>query len=173
MKLLRIFKGAIFCTSLLSSLVVYSQPNDEWNNKPDEFQVNRLKAHASVIAYESEKSALAGDRQQSENYYSLNGTWKFNLVTKPSLRPLDFYTTNFDDQSWQSITVPGNWQTQGFDYPIYTNVTYPWSGYENISPPTAPTVYNPVGSYRRTFNLPKNWEKQPCIVHFAGVESAF
>jgi beta-galactosidase len=95
------------------------------------------------------------------------------LVTKPSLRPQNIYAANFDDSSWDTISVPGNWQTQGFDYPIYTNVTYPWSGYENISPPAAPTVYNPVGSYRRTFTLPQNWEKQPCIVHFAGVESAF
>jgi len=173
MNLFRFFKSAVLCTMLFSSLVAFSQPNNEWNNKPDVFQVNRLKAHTSIVAYDSEKSALVGDRQQSQNYFSLNGTWKFNLVTKPSLRPLDFFKTDFIDNSWDNIKVPGNWQTQGFDYPIYTNVTYPWSGYENISPPAAPTVYNPVGSYRRTFTLPQNWEKQPCIVHFAGVESAF
>ena len=55
---------------------------------------------------------------------------------------------------WDNIEVPGNWETQGYDHPIYTNVTYPWTGVENPSPPNAPTIYNPVGSYRRDFTLP-------------------
>ncbi len=173
MVLIRIFKSAILCATVLSCLALHAQPNNEWNNKPSVFQVNRMKAHSSLVAYNSEKLALDGDIKKSDNYYSLNGSWKFNLVTKPSLLPTDFYTVNFDDQSWDTISVPGNWQTQGFDYPIYTNVTYPWSGYENISPPAAPTVYNPVGSYRRTFTLQQNLDTQRCILHFAGVESAF
>jgi len=150
-----------------------SQPNNEWNNKPDVFQVNRLSAHATLIPYNNLDKALQGDIKMSENYFPLNGKWKFNLVTKPASRPLDFFNINFNDQSWDSITVPGNWQTQGFDYPIYTNVTYPWSGYESINPPVAPTVYNPVGSYRRTFTLPTDWNNKKCILHFDGVESAY
>jgi beta-galactosidase len=173
MSIKKIIKVALLCSIALSSLMAYSQPNNEWNNKPDVFQVNRLNARVPLVAYNSEELALLGDKMQSANYFSLNGTWKFNLVTKPSLRPLDFFDVNFDHSSWDNIKVPGNWQTQGFDYPIYTNVTYPWSGYENISPPAAPTVYNPVGSYLRTFTLPQNWDAQRCILHFAGVESAF
>jgi beta-galactosidase len=158
---------------LLNSLLVFAQPNNEWNNNPTVFQVNRLEAHSTLIPYNNLTTALQCDLKLSDNYLSLNGIWKFNLVTKPSLRPTDFYTTDYADGSWTSIKVPGNWQTQGYDYPIYTNVTYPWSGYENISPPNAPTVYNPVGSYRRTFTLPAGWETQKKILHFAGVESAF
>jgi len=158
---------------LLISVFVSAQPNNEWNNKPAVFQVNRLEGHSTLIPFNNLNSALQCDLKLSENYLSLNGIWKFNLVTKPSLRPTDFYTINFKDQSWDSIKVPGNWQTQGFDYPIYTNITYPWSGYENITPPNAPTVYNPVGSYRRTFTLSAGWESQKKIIHFDGVESAF
>ena len=150
-----------------------TQPNNEWNNKPNVFQVNRLKVHATLIPYNDLNKALQGELKLSENYFSLNGKWKFNLVTKPASRPLDFFNVNFNDLAWDSITVPGNWQTQGFDHPIYTNVTYPWSGYENISPPFAPTVYNPVGSYRRTFTLPSRWDNNKCILHFDGVESAY
>jgi beta-galactosidase len=151
----------------------FAQPNNEWNNNPDIFQVNRLDAHATLIPYNDQNKALDGDITMSENYLSLNGTWKFKLVNKPSESPLDFFNTSYDDSSWNTILVPGNWQTQGFDYPIYTNVVYPWSGYEWISPPQAPTVYNPVGSYRLTFSLPSGWENKKNILHFAGVESAF
>lgn len=164
--------------SLLSLLLVscfnsFAQPGNEWNNQPAVFKVNRLEAHATLIPFDSLDIALRGDLKLSGNYFSLNGRWKFNLVTKPDLRPGDFYRTDFNDQEWDSIVVPGNWQTQGFDYPIYTNSIYPWSGYENISPPAAPTVYNPVGSYRRTFILPSAWEHKKCILHFDGVESAY
>ncbi|HLP04662.1 MAG TPA: glycoside hydrolase family 2 TIM barrel-domain containing protein [Paludibacter sp.] len=148
-------------------------PNNEWKNQPDIFQVNRLKAHATLIPYATLSKALGCDLKSSENYFSLNGKWKFNLATKPDLRPLDFYSLSFDDQSWDSIKVPAVWQTQGYDYPIYTNVTYPWRGYENISPPATPTVYNPVGSYRRSFILPAGWDGKNCILHFDGVYSAY
>lgn len=158
---------------LLSGFNVYSQPNNEWNGKPSIFQVNRLDAHSTLIPYDTKNKALDCNIPLSENYLSLNGTWKFNLVTKPANRPTDFFNTGFDDSAWKDIIVPGNWQTQGFDYPIYTNVTYPWSGYEWITPPAAPTVYNPVGSYRRSFTLPVGWESKKNILHFAGVESAF
>ncbi|WP_340114832.1 glycoside hydrolase family 2 TIM barrel-domain containing protein [Maribellus mangrovi] len=151
----------------------FAQPADEWNNNPAVFQVNRLSAHATLVPYITLANALQCDLKVSENYFSLNGQWKFNLVNKPDLRPQDFYEVSFSDQSWDSIWVPSNWQLQGFDYPIYTNVTYPWNGYENISPPAAPTVYNPVGSYRRIFNLPASWESKECILHFDGVESAY
>ncbi len=169
----RIKKSGLLCAMLLTGFGVFSQPNNEWNNQPDVFQVNRLEAHSTLIPYNEESKALDGNRKQSENYYSLNGTWKFNLVKKPALRPQNFYTVDFDDQLWDTISVPANWQLQGFDYPIYTNVTYPWAGYESVSPPAAPTVYNPVGSYRKTITLPNGWEDQPCIIHFDGVESAF
>ncbi|MDD3323041.1 MAG: glycoside hydrolase family 2 TIM barrel-domain containing protein [Paludibacter sp.] len=158
---------------LILGLTIYSQTFNEWNNNPDIFQINKLDAHSSLMPFNDLTKAQNGDIKASENYFSLNGTWKFNLVTKPSQRPTSFYTTNFNDQVWDNITVPGNWQTQGFDYAIYRNATYPWLKFENISPPVAPTVYNPVGSYRRTFTLPTDWDGKKCILHFDGVESAY
>ncbi len=166
-------KFYIFFLLLGFSLSCIAQPDNEWNNKPGVFQVNKQPAHATLIPYNTLNNALDCDLRLSDNYFSLNGNWKFNLVTKPDLRPQNFYHVDFNDQEWDTITVPGNWQTQGFDYPIYTNSTYPWSGYENISPPVAPTVYNPVGSYRRTFELPAGWGNKNCILHFDGVESAY
>ena len=150
-----------------------AQPNNEWNSKPDVFQVNRERAHATLMPFGDVSSALAGDRTASQYYLSLNGTWKFHLATNPSRRDTSFYKDSADVSGWGTIQVPGNWQTQGYDYPIYTNVTYPWTGYENPSPPQAPTVYNPVGSYRRDFTVPQTWSDREVFLSFQGIGSAF
>jgi beta-galactosidase len=149
----------------------------EWTNTPSLFQVNREPPHATLMPYADVASALAGDRTASPYYYSLNGTWKFNLVTKPSLRPMDFFQDGYDVNGWADITVPGEWQMQGFDFPIYTNITYPWTGslYGNgtVTAPNAPQNFNPVGSYKRTFAVPDGWEGREVFISFQGVESAF
>ncbi|MBN9387743.1 MAG: DUF4981 domain-containing protein [Chloroflexi bacterium] len=145
----------------------------EWNNNPEIFQINRLPAHNSFIPYQSVEAALAGDVTQSDKYLSLNGPWKFSFATNPASRIEKFYETGFDASGWPEITVPSNWQLQGYDYPQYTNVIYPWVGKEDLTPPFAPTEYNPVGSYLRTFTLPENWQGQPVFISFQGVESAF
>ncbi len=145
----------------------------EWTNSPQIFQVNREPAHATLMPYDSVAEALANNPTASANYLTLSGSWKFNLADNPADRPVDFYQESYDVSAWDDIQVPGSWQTQGYDYPIYTNMTYPWTGYEQPSPPAAPTVYNPVGSYRRTFTLPANWDEREVFLHFAGVESAF
>ena len=117
--------------------------------------------------------AKAADRRASPRYFSLSGTWKFYYVEKPASRHGTFFQDNFDVSSWKDITVPGSWQTQGYDHAIYTNTIYPWTGYEKPSPPQAPTVYNPVGHYRRNFTLPEGWGSGKVYLHFEGVESAF
>ncbi len=152
---------------------VDAQPNNEWNNKPDVFQVNRLPAHATLVPYGDVASAILGNRVGSPYYYSLDGTWKFHLATNPAGRDTSFYHDGTDVSGWSDIQVPGNWQTQGFDYPIYTNFTYPWTGYENPAPPVAPTVYNPVGAYRRDFTVPAGWDGREIFLEFQGVGSAF
>ena len=74
--------------------------------------------------------------------------------------------------------MPSNWQLHGYDFPIYVNITYPWWGPnglgEDAQPPNAPTRYNPVGQYRRTFQLPKDWTAgdRRTFLHFEGVKSA-
>ena len=142
---------------LLHPVATLAQPNNEWNNAPDIFQVNREPAHATLMPYADIQSALSNNRTTSPYYLALNGTWKFHLSTNPSQQDTSFFKDDAEVDSWNNIQVPGDWQTQGFDYPIYTNVTYPWTGKENPAPPNAPTIYNPVGSYRREFMLPEDW----------------
>ncbi|KWX79326.1 beta-galactosidase [Paenibacillus riograndensis] len=146
----------------------------EWNNNPEIFQLNRLEAHASMISYPSIPEALKGERAASPNYHLLNGSWKFAFAETPEQRIQDFYKAEYDSSGWAEIPVPSHWQFQGYDYPQYTNVRYPWAVSEpDLKPPFAPTVYNPVGSYIRTFTVPENWAGQPVYLSFQGVESAF
>lgn len=154
----------------------YTPPSNgypEWNNNPEIFQINRVEAHATLMPYNTIKEALAGNRQQSSFFQSLNGMWKFSFVESPDKRNRSFYERDFDCSEWEEIAVPSHWQLQGYDYPQYTNVRYPWEGKEEIKAPYAPTKYNPVGQYVRTFTISKDWEDKPVYLSFQGVESAF
>jgi beta-galactosidase len=155
---------------------VYSPPANgfpEWNNNPDIFQLNRLDAHATLITHDTLEEALIGDRKASSHYSSLNGLWKFAFAENPEKRIKTFYEQGFDCSSWDDIQVPAHWQLQGYDYPQYTNIRYPWIDSEVLKAPFAPTKYNPVGSYVRTFEVPRNWAGKPVFISFQGVESAF
>ncbi|MDU0201751.1 beta-galactosidase, LacZ type [Paenibacillus sp. MAH-36] len=145
----------------------------EWNNNPEIFQLNRMKAHATLMPYASIEEALKGDRSASPSTVSLNGMWQFSFAETPEQRNRNFYEMGYDTSGWDTIQVPGHWQLQGYDYPQYTNVRYPWEGKEDIKPPFAPTKYNPVGSYTRTFTVPSDWKDLPVYISFQGVESAF
>ena len=125
--------------------------------------------HATLVPYDSVGKAVQGDRLASDYLLLLNGKWKFNWVSKPSDRPLDFYEPAYDVSSWKEIDVPGNWQLQGYDVPIYLNESYPFPA----DPPRIPHDWNPVGSYRREFAIPESWVGRQVFLHFDGVDSAF
>ncbi|GAB4252095.1 MAG: beta-galactosidase LacZ [Acidobacteriota bacterium] len=150
------------------SLVAEAPP--DWEN-PAVFGRNKLAPHAHFYRYADRAAALAGrDWRDSEFYLSLNGTWKFRWSPRPAERPREFYRVEFDADSWDEIPVPSNWQMHGYDYPIYVNIRYPFGPPD---PPHVPHNFNPVGTYRRTFDVPVHWEGRRIVLHFDGVESAF
>ncbi|MCQ2193948.1 MAG: DUF4981 domain-containing protein [Paludibacteraceae bacterium] len=167
-------KKFLICSALpFAFCSLNSYAADEWNGKPTVFGVNTLKPHVTSMPYSTLKEAIDGNRRGSEWYQSLTGTWKFYWVKKPSERLDNFQENYFDVSKWKDITVPGSWQVQGYDYPIYTNVIYPWADDWWISPGEAPTNYNPVGHYKRTFTVPEKWDGKRIRLHFEGVESAY
>ncbi|MDR3593719.1 glycoside hydrolase family 2 TIM barrel-domain containing protein [Clostridium sp.] len=154
----------------------YTEPANgypEWNNNPGITNLNRMDAHATFIPFGTVEEALRGDHSSSRYVKSLNGMWKFNFAENAGKRIKNFYETSYDCSSWDEIKVPAHWQLQGYDYPQYTNISYPWSESEHLIPPFAPTKYNPVGSYVKTFTVPEEWNEQPVFISFQGVESAF
>ncbi len=150
----------------------------EWENQ-QVFQCNRLPARATFIPYPDETMARKCIPELSPYRLSLNGQWKFHWSPNPQERPVHFFRPEYSVTSWDTIPVPSNWQMHGYGIPIYTSSQYPFK----VDPPRVTgipqkdwTTYhhrNPVGSYRRTFTLPKEWAGRRVFLHFAGVKSAF
>ncbi len=132
-------------------------------------QVNTEQPHTTMMTYPTVKGAMADVREKSPWFKLLNGDWKFHWSTNPAARPVDFYKSNFNSSSWKTIPVPSNWQLHGYGTPIYTNIKYPHPGKQ----PAAPRKYNPVGSYRTTFDVPNSWNSRKTLIKFDGVNSAF
>lgn len=130
---------------------------------------NRLDSRSYFVSYNNKNDALKLNRGIKENYILLNGTWKFYYSQYPDLSPEKFYEGDFDTSNWDDIRVPRNWQLQGYGYPHYTDLIYPFP----IDPPKVPSK-NPTGCYRRTFNIPKSWDDgKRIILRFEGVDSGF
>jgi beta-galactosidase len=146
----------------------------EWED-PSIFGINKLAPHAYFIPYNTEQAAWDNNPSSSDNYLSLNGLWKFNLAKTPEQRPADFYREDYNVSRWETIPVPANWEREGYDTAIYVNTTYPfWQiAKRKPNPPEIPRGYNPVGSYRRTFEIPPNWDGRRIVIHFGAVKSAF
>ena len=134
-------------------------------------QLNRFPLHASFFAYENRDEAMKGDPTTSKNYISLNGNWKFNWVEDADQRPTDFFKMGFNDSAWKTMKVPGIWEMNGYGDPVYVNVGFPWRGHFKDNPPEVPLKNNHVGSYRRTVNIPSDWDGRQVIAHFGAVSS--
>ncbi|MER7729175.1 glycoside hydrolase family 2 TIM barrel-domain containing protein [Streptomyces sp. NPDC096323] len=148
----------------------------EWNGRIDVFRLGTEPPHTTLMPYANLKQALAADRTASPWRQSLDGTWKFAYVDRPADKKADFYRTDLDDSGWETTPVPSAWQLHGHDFPVYVNITYPWWGPnglgEDAQPPAAPTLYNPVGQYRRTFTVPRGRADRRTFLHFEGVKAA-
>ena len=173
--------GLVVLVCLLTSLAFGQQASvNEWEN-PQLLGQNRLAPHATMMVYPDvetarkvEAIASMEDREKSPWFRSLNGDWKFLWSAGPDERPMDFFKTDFDDSGWKTIPVPSNMETQGYGVAIYTNSKYPWlKDGEKPQPPHIPNFNRHVGSYRRNFVVPSEWNGRRIHVVFDGVNSFF
>ena len=187
-----------FCISLLISLIfnytcslaqsssdnhLFSKSDTAFIPKeiqdPECLGINKEPDHATLMPYASMKEALAANRHASSYARSLNGMWKFNWVDWPQKRPVNFYKTDYDVSGWKEIKVPSNFQVEGYGTPYYSNFTYIFQkDFPRVmsTPPVRYTAYqerNPVGSYRRNFEVPADWKGRQIFVTFDGVDAGF
>ncbi len=146
----------------------YPHSDNDWENMYI-LHRNRLQSAATFHSFGSKKMAMDGDKTKASNFLLLNGKWKFKYVDRYGIRPMDFYQENFDVTGWDDINVPANWELEGFGYPFYVGSGF---GFKR-NPPLIPEDNSPVGSYRRTFELPKEWNNKQIVLHFGSVASAF
>ncbi|MDQ2752571.1 MAG: DUF4981 domain-containing protein [Bacteroidota bacterium] len=146
---------------------------------PECIGINKELNHATLMPYASLEEALAANRHASSFSQSLNGKWKFNWVDWPQKRPVNFYKTEYDVSKWNDIEVPSSWQVQGYGTPYYSNFTYIFQkDFPHVmsTPPVSYTAYqerNPVGSYRKNFEIPADWQGRRIFITFDGVDAGF
>lgn len=146
---------------------------------PEVFAINKEPAHATLMPYADLGEALAANRHESSFCRSLNGMWKFHWVSWPQARPVDFYKPAYDVSGWDEIPVPSNWQLLGYGTPYYRNLGYTFKrDFPKVmsTPPKNFTAYeerNPVGSYRRDFDVPADWNGRQVFIAFDGVDAGF
>ena len=163
-------KRSLFILTSLLTLQMLAQTAHDWEN-PAVLGINKLPYHATL--------QLPSKWKECKEIISLDGQWLFHWSPTPESRPTDFYREDYDVSQWAKIRVPGNWQTQGYGTPIYTNIEYPFVRNRpsvTTEPPKDWTAYenrNPVGSYVTFVEVTKEMLKQNLILHFGGVHSAF
>jgi len=137
--------------------------NKDWEN-PGLVDAGKEKPHVTFMSFDRQQDALADDYSRSADFKSLNGLWKFNYVDKHADRNQEFYQTGLNDSGWANLQVPSNWELNGFGVPIYTNITYP-------HPKRPPFIGadNPVGTYRKTFTIPDQWDQKEVLLHFGSI----
>ena len=131
--------------------------------------VNKEQPRTSFMTYADRNNALTGRFENSTYYSLLNGTWKFYFVNAYKDLPENITDPAISTDSWHNITVPGNWEVQGFGTAIYTNHGYEFKA-RNPEPPLLPEA-NPVGVYRRDIEIPSGWEDRDIYLHIAGAKS--
>ena len=163
-------KHLLTCLLGFMALSMEAQSFQEWKD-PRINEVNRAPMHANYFAYESADAAKKGVKENSANFMSLNGSWKFFWVKDADARPTDFWKTGFDDKGWNDLPVPGLWELHGYGDPIYVNIGYAWRNQFKNNPPYVPTENNHVGSYRKEIMVPASWKGKDIIAHFGSVTS--
>mgnify|MGYP001165818493 FL=1 len=165
---------------------------NEWES-PENIALNKEQPRAWFFSFQDVESARKVLPENSKYWLSLNGDWKFNWAPDPDSRPKDFYQTTFDVSGWDNIPVPSSWNIYGiqkdgslkYGVPIYVNQPVifmhkvkvdDWRGGVMRTPPTNWTTYkyrNEVGSYRRDFDIPQDWDGREVFINFDGVDSFF
>jgi beta-galactosidase len=132
------------------------------------FELNQEDGHSPLVPYMSVDEALINNKDKSPAYLSLNGIWKFHYAETPEGILPGFFARNFNDRSWKIISLPSNWEMQGFGDPIFRNVRTPFPP----NPPYVPREYNPTGSYRRIFTIPSSWKGKEIFLRMEKTASA-
>ena len=130
--------------------------------------INRMPARAHFLTFATKEKALLNNNRYTHAFKNLNGVWKFMFLDAPEYSPEGFYASDFDVTSMDDITVPGNWQLQGYGKMHYSDLWYNFP----INPPFVPTE-NPTGIYKRTFFVEESYRDKKIIIRFCGVDSAY
>ncbi len=161
-------KIKLTCLFFLIGFLFSNGQKREWEDLSI-FSLNTEEPHSTFYPFSSEKELLNRVLSNNDLHKSLNGEWDFKLYDKIDLVPNGFFKNKNVIKKWNKIPVPSNWQFHTKDFPVYTNIVYPYE----IDPPFMPKDYNPIGIYHRQFKIDPKWRSKEIFIHFGGVNSAF
>ena len=169
-KLLLAVMCLVATASYAQKKAVADSRQPEWKN-PAVNQVNREARRAVFFAFEDADKARLNDKTKSSRYLSMEGKWRFNFVKDHDKAPKNFFSLKYDDSNWVDFPVPGLFEIEGYGDKIYKNVGYAWGTTFETNPPFIGETNNYTGSYRRTFELPANWNGQDVFFHVGSATS--
>ena len=168
---IRTIANVSLCLAMLSmSSGASAQSESRWQNVNIN-QQNREPRRANFFAFESLDKAQSFDKKKSANYLSMEGMWKFNFVKDHNKRPANFFALKYDDSQWKDFPVPGLFELNGYGDATYKNIGYAWATQFAPNPPYISELNNYTGSYRRTFELPKDWKGKDVYFHVGSATS--
>lgn len=168
---IRTIANVSLCLALLAmSSGALAQSESRWQNVNIN-QQNREPRRANFFAFENLEKAQSFDKKKSANYLSMEGMWKFNFVKDHNKRPANFFALKYDDSQWKDFPVPGLFELNGYGDATYKNIGYAWATQFDPNPPYISELNNYTGSYRRTFELPKNWKGKDVYFHVGSATS--
>ena len=168
---IRTIANVSLCLAMLSmSSGASAQSESRWQNVNIN-QQNREPRRANFFAFESLDKAQSFDKKKSANYLSMEGMWKFNFVKDHNKRPANFFALKYDDSQWKDFPVPGLFELNGYGDATYKNIGYAWATQFDPNPPYISELNNYTGSYRRTFDLPKDWKGKDVYFHVGSATS--
>lgn len=168
---IRTIANVSLCLAMLSmSSGALAQSESRWQNVNIN-QQNREPRRANFFAFENLEKAQSFDKKKSANYLSMEGMWKFNFVKDHNKRPANFFALKYDDSQWKNFPVPGLFELNGYGDATYKNIGYAWATQFDPNPPYISELNNYTGSYRRTFELPKDWKGKDVYFHVGSATS--
>lgn len=168
---IRTIANVSLCLAMLSiSSGALAQSESRWQNVNIN-QQNREPRRANFFAFENLEKAQSFDKKKSANYLSMEGMWKFNFVKNHNKRPANFFALKYDDSQWKDFPVPGLFELNGYGDATYKNIGYAWATQFDPNPPYISELNNYTGSYRRTFELPKDWKGKDVYFHVGSATS--
>ncbi len=166
-------KSLTYILCVITSISLAQERNFQQNiysfiENPAVYELNQEEGHVPLVPYSTVSEALADNRSAASSTLYLNGEWKFHFSDIPEGIPAGFYGMDYNDRKWSTISVPSNWEMEGYGDPLFRNVTTPFPP----DPPFVPREYNPSGAYRRTFDIPSSWKGKEVFLRMEKTASA-
>lgn len=162
-------------------MVILMREEIKWLDNPEIFRVNQIPAHSDHTFYLDKEE---WGNNNSSLMQCIDGNWDFKYSINAQERPKEFYKEEYQLEEFTHIVVPGHIELAGYDKIHYVNTMYPWDGHIYRRPldtldelnmgegSFSDAAYNPVGSYRKNFDLEKGLIGKRVSICFEGVEQA-